>query len=242
MMRFDHLMHWVPDLDAALARCAGLGFPPERGGRIGEHLHNAVWWGRELEYVELISVVDLEAWRGGPRGPLAASRGATMAAGGGALQFAFEVDDLDAVVAAVRSRGIAIRDPAAGSIVFPGGNTAGWQAAWVDEGPGWRPFFIRYAVPRAERLARRRAQQPPLMDWAFCSVVLETPDPASSAAWLARLLGLELAPVDGVPALDAFGCIVQFVSGPADRIAEIVLDGSEGPLGDVFGVRYQRLR
>ena len=42
-MRFDHLMHWVPDLEAGIARCTELGFPPKRLGRIGEHLHNGGW-------------------------------------------------------------------------------------------------------------------------------------------------------------------------------------------------------
>src|SRR5215471_14372348 len=110
-----------------------------------------VWLGRELEYVELISVVDLEAWQHGPRGPFAASREAAMLAGGGALQFAFEVDDVAAVVADVRRRGVVMRDPAAGSIRYPSGNTA----AWVDEGPGWRPFFIRYPTQHSDRFAIR---------------------------------------------------------------------------------------
>jgi hypothetical protein len=32
-MRFDHLMHWVPDLEAGIARCTELGFAPQRLGR-----------------------------------------------------------------------------------------------------------------------------------------------------------------------------------------------------------------
>jgi hypothetical protein len=239
-MRFDHLMHWVPNLEHAIAVCTELGFPPQRGGQIGDHLRNAVWLGRELEYVELISVVDLEAWRHGRRGPLAASREAAMLAGGGALQFAFEVDDVAAVVADVRRRGVVIRDPTAGSIRYPSGNTAAWESALVDEGPGWRPFFIRYPTPRSDRLATRRLQQPPPADWSFRAIVLETPDPLAAAAWLARLLGVGSTLVDGAPRVDAFGCTVRFGFGPADRITSIVLDGTQGPLGELFGVRYER--
>ena|SRR5262245_37140392 len=101
-----------------------------------------------------------------------------MLAGGGALQFAFEVDDVAAVVADVRRRGVVMRDPAAGSIRYPSGNTA----AWVDEGPGWRPFFIRYPTQHSDRFAIRNP-----------------------------------------------------------RITQIMLDGTEGPVGDVFGVRYERM-
>jgi Glyoxalase-like domain len=193
-----------------------------------------------LEYVELISVVDLEAWRHGLRGSLAASREAAMLASGGALQFAFEVDDVVAVVADVRRRGVVIGDPAAGAIRYPNGNTAAWETAWVDEGPGWRPFFIRYPTPRSERLAMRRLQQQPLPDWSFRAIGLETPDPPVAAAWLARLLGVGSTLVDGAPQVDASGCAVRFASGPADRIIRIVLDGTQGPVGEVFGVRYER--
>jgi hypothetical protein len=33
---------------------------------------------------------------------------------------------------------------------------------------------------------------------------------------------------------------VRFEFGPTDRITRIVLDGTQGPIGDVFGVRYER--
>jgi hypothetical protein len=164
-----------------------------------------------------------------------------MLAGGGALQFAFEVDDVAAVVADVRRRGLVVRDPAAGSIRYPSGKTSAWETTWVDEGPGWRPFFIRYPAPRAERLAQRLLLQPPLLDWAFRTVVLETPDPLASANWLARLLGVRSTVVNGAPEVAAFGCAVRFVSGAADRVTRIVLDGTEGPVGNVFGVRYERV-
>jgi len=164
-----------------------------------------------------------------------------MLAGGGALQFAFEVDDVAAVVADVRRRNVVMRDPAAGSIRYPSGNTAAWETASVHEGPGWRPFFIRYPTQHGDRLATRRLQQPQLPDWSFRAVVLETPDPPASAAWLARLLDVGSTLVDGAPQVAAFGCAVRFTPGPADRITQIVLDGTQGPVGDVFGVRYERM-
>ena len=243
-MRFDHLMHWVPDLDEAARVCAAMGFPPKPGGRIGEHLRNATWGGRDGTFVELISVVDLETWRrrSGPRGPLAPSREAAMRDGGGALQFAFEVDDLAATVAAVRGRGVRIGDPQIGSWQSAtDGSTATWQAAWVDEGPGWRPFFIQYPPERAERRARQRAEGLSLPDWSFRRLDLETPDPDGSAAWLARVLGVTVGRAEGLPELPAHGCGVRLVPGPRDRVVRIVLEGSEGPVGHLFGVEYHRV-
>ena len=44
--------------------------------------------------------------------------------------------------------------------------------------------------------------------------------------------------VNGAPEVAAFGCAVRFVSGSADRVTRIVLDGTEGPVGNVFGVLF----
>jgi catechol 2,3-dioxygenase-like lactoylglutathione lyase family enzyme len=233
-MRFDHLMHWVPNLDVAVAECTARGFPPRIWGRIGESaLHNAGWNARDGNYLELISVYDWEAWRNRKRGSGASAREAALAAGG-ALQFAFEVNDMPSTVAAVRDRGIEITDPSVGTIEQPGGAIGRRENAWVIEGPGWRPFNIKYPRPRAERLANRTA----VPDWAFHSLDLSTPDPGASAAWLRRVLGIPAASNHDV---DAFGCTIHFVPGEVDRITRIVLDGTEGPIGDVFGVRYERL-
>jgi hypothetical protein len=105
----------------------------------------------------------------------------------------------------------------------------------------WRPFFIRYPALHDDRLASRRLQQPPPPDWSFRAIVLETPDPPTAAAWRARPLGVRTTHVDRAPQVAAFGCAVRFTSGPADRIIRIVLNGTQGPVGDVFGVRYERV-
>ena len=108
-------------------------------------MHNAFWRGRDLTAIELMSVYDWDAWRSRPRGSGAAAREAALATGG-ALQLAFEVDDLAVVVASVRSRGIAISEPREARSDGADGTVYSWHAAWVTEGPGWRPFFIQYAA------------------------------------------------------------------------------------------------
>ena len=174
-MRFDHLMHWVPDLEAAIARCTELGFPPQRGGRIGDHLHNGVWVGREMEYVELISVVDLEAWRHGSARPARRLPRGRMLAGGGALQFAFEVDDLAAVVADVRRRGVVCATPrqarsATRAATRPRGRPLGSTRGLAG---GRSSSDTRRRAATASHI--RQLQQPPPSDWSFRAVVLETP-------------------------------------------------------------------
>ena len=164
-----------------------------------------------------------------------------MAAGGGALAFAFEVDDLSSTVAEARQRGVAVRDPEVGTARRASdGATVSWQAAWLDEGPGWRPFFIQYPRPHGERLARRSAQSDPATDWTFGAIVVETPEPEPAATWLARVLGATAAHADGTPTVAVLGCTVRFVVGPRDRVTQIELNGPGGPIGDVLGVTYGR--
>ena len=75
MDTFDHLLHWVPDLDEAIARFTAHGFVISPGGRHPGGTRNASWASRHTgAYVELLTV---EAWRerracaraggGGPR-------------------------------------------------------------------------------------------------------------------------------------------------------------------------------
>ena len=77
-MCFDHLRHWLPDLEAAIAHCTELGFPPQRLGRIGEHLHNGGWWGREPYH--LAASHDTEAQHYSTTLSIAAERAWTAAA------------------------------------------------------------------------------------------------------------------------------------------------------------------
>jgi hypothetical protein len=57
-MQFDHLMHWVPDLDAATRAYQGLGFTIQPGGEHpGVGTRNAAWR-IDARYVELITVHD----------------------------------------------------------------------------------------------------------------------------------------------------------------------------------------
>lgn len=251
-MQFDHLMHWVPSLEAAIAQAAAVGMRFEPAGQLGNGMHNAIWRARDLSCVELISVCDRAAWDKRPRRPGGSARDAAMMAGGGALQFAFEVDDLAPVVADVRSRGIEVSDPIVGAIDQPNGVTHTWQAAWVNEGPGWRPFFIQYAAPRDERLIRASPHGRQLADWTFRRLDLETPDPDAASEWLARVLGVEPGRLEGstdrltgltdsiTPEVPAFGCRVRFLPGPSDRIIRIVLDGPDAPDAELAGVHYQR--
>jgi catechol 2,3-dioxygenase-like lactoylglutathione lyase family enzyme len=239
-MQFDHLLHLVPDLDAAVRAYRGLGFTIQPGGEHpGLGTRNAAWR-IDTRYIEPITVHDEEVARAG-MGPAWPAVEAILRAGGGGLAFAVLVSDIAAAVTELRSRGVNVTDPRVGSLQRTDGSTKTWELAFLPEGPPWRPFLINYGVPEEEWRAHFRGQGFPIDPWSLDHLVVEAPDPAASADWLARLMGLPVVQVgSGAVGVPLPGCTIRFARGSADRITQVVLTGADAPVGQVAGLYYRR--
>jgi len=238
VVQFDHLVHWVPDLDAAVRDYQALGFTVQRAGQ-HPHLgtHNA-GWRLDTRYIELIAVRD-EAVARASFGEHWPALDATLRAGGGVGGFGVLVADLTATVANLRSRGVPVGDPQAGSIQRTDGSTSVWHGASLQEGPRWAPFFINYGLPIDEWAARFAEQGFPKDPWALHGVTVEVPDPSASASWLADVFGLEVLRIGQDAAqVPLPGCAITFATGAADRITAVVLSGLGAPNGSVAGLCY----
>ena len=239
-MHFDHLVHLVPDLDAAIQAYQGLGFTIQPGGEHpGLGTRNAAWR-IDARYIELITVHDAGLARAA-FGPAWPAIEATLRAGGGGLAFAVLVSDVAATVTELRSRGVSYTDAQAGSLQRSDGSTVTWELAFLPEGPPWAPFLINYGVPPEEWSARFREQGFPIDPWSLDHLVVETSDPAASAGWLAGVLGLPVVHVGrGAVGVPLPGCTIGFARGSADRITRVVLAGADAPVGQVAGLDYRR--
>lgn len=237
-MQFDHLVHWVPDLDMAVRDYQALGFTVQRGGQHPQFgTHNAAWR-LDTRYVELIAVRDEAVARAG-LGPDWPQIDATLRAGGGAQAFGVLVADVTATVADLRSRGIPVGDAQAGSVQRTDGSTGVWRSASLPDRPGWEPFFINYGLPVDQWTARFKEQGFPKDPWALHGVIVEVPDPATSASWLGDVFGLDVARIGQDAAqVPLPGCAITFARGPADRITAVVLSGPGAPEGSVAGLRF----
>jgi Glyoxalase-like domain len=103
VVQFDHLVHWVPDLDAAVRDYQALRFAVQPGGEHPQFgTHNAAWR-VDTRYIELIAIRDEAVARAGQDWP---EIDATLRAGGGVLGFGVLVADPTATVANLRSRGV----------------------------------------------------------------------------------------------------------------------------------------
>jgi catechol 2,3-dioxygenase-like lactoylglutathione lyase family enzyme len=227
----------VPDLDAALRDYQALGLTAER---VGEHpqlgTHNAIWR-LDTRYIELIAVRDEATARAG-LGPDWPEIDATLRAGGGVVGLGVLVADTAATVVDLRSRGIQVSDPQAGSIQQSDGATATWHSATLQDGPRWAPFFINYGLPIERWTARFREQGFPKDPWALRGVTVEVSDPSASAIWLAGVFGLDVVRIGRDAQVRLPGCAINFASGPAERITSVVLTGPGAPNGSVAGLRY----
>ena len=151
MLRLDHVVFAVPDLDEAAVRFReAFGLDSTEGGR-----HER--WGTANrivpvgdQYVELVAAVEetAAARTGFGRGVLQLASG-----GGGWFTIAAVAEDLDAVAARL---GLEI---GSGSRTRPDGEILRWRSAGLDDPrrEPWMPFFLAWDVPEELHPARARA-------------------------------------------------------------------------------------
>jgi catechol 2,3-dioxygenase-like lactoylglutathione lyase family enzyme len=150
--RIDHLMFAVPDLDQGIAQYRRLGFNMHKGGEHpGKGTHNAIALNNE-DYIELIAVRDANEYaKSGAPGTWNTGLTDFIAAGGGIRFIAIQSDDLDADVAAMRTRGVDVNDPQPGARRTPTGLELKWKSATLGAANALPIFFIQHLTPMSER-------------------------------------------------------------------------------------------
>ena len=151
MLRLDHVVYAVRDLDEAAVRFRGeYGLDSTEGGR-----HER--WGTANrivplgdQYLELVAAVDEPVAAETAFGKGVLERAAR---GGGWFTMAAVADDLDAVASRL---GIEVDS---GSRTRPDGQTVRWRMAGLDDQrrEPWMPFFLTWDVPDELHPGRARA-------------------------------------------------------------------------------------
>ncbi|MFP5023262.1 VOC family protein [Pseudonocardia phyllosphaerae] len=226
---FDHLVHWVGDVDEAMASYDALGLPT-RAALTMPGFRNAAWGVDDERYVELASVDDWEAVKTSRYADgLEVLKPAIDALDGpGLLTFAVDVPDARATAARLRRAGRDVDEIA----VWFEEKGAGFVEAFVRDAPAYFPFFISYDPPRAE-IARMRAEYRAAEGITFegrpdlVALLARTPDPDTDARLLADLLGcLVVGTTVALP-----GAEVRFEEGNPAGLYGISVRGLERPTG-----------
>lgn len=189
---FDHLIHWVDDLEGTSASYAAAGLEISPAIEL-VGFRNAVWGVDDERYVELAIVDDWdEVMASEYSASLRVLRPAVDALPGpGLLTFAVDVPDARAEAERLRAAG---HDVEVADIWLEDRN-AGFVEVFVRDLPSYVPFLITYSPPRAEiaqmraafraeRGIERPADRPDL-----AALLLASPDPEGDAQRLADLTG-----------------------------------------------------
>ncbi|MEV4434480.1 VOC family protein [Streptomyces sp. NPDC049585] len=238
--QFDHLLHCVPDVEGAVAAYTRAGLPahanpPHRGFRNGA-------WRPDARYVEILTVEDRAAFEASPYGeamvPWMPRIDALLAAGGGALNFAVHVADVTATTERLRRQGYAVD---LHTFTSQGAPVSFAEAVLTGpDTPPWAPFFITYTPDRETLFRTYRAATTRRGPHDLAGFVIETPDPAAAAAWLARLTGLRAGGDATAPVVPLPGAHVHFAEGPADAVTALLLtDGGTPGAQEIAGLRLE---
>jgi hypothetical protein len=192
MLRIDHIVYAVSDLDAAARRFReAFGLDSVAGGR-----HER--WGTANrivplgdQYLELVAAVDRDVASAGGFGRTVMDR---ADAGGGWITLAAATDDLDGVA---HRLGLEV---SSGSRTRPDGEVVRWRMAGLDDSrrEPWMPFFLAWDV--ADELHPGRARAGHGVRAERIAWVEVAGDAARLRAWLGdqeRAIRL----VDGEPAI-----------------------------------------
>ena len=223
--RIDHVTLGVADLGQATARFRRLGFNVQAGGvHEGRGTHNALAWNQE-DYIELLAIRDAEEYRAASRS--GAGFGKFIAAGGGIHSIVLASDDLDADVAAMRGRGIAVSDALPGSRTATDGQTLRWKLASLDAAHALPLKFIQHLTPLAERRPSVEAHPNAVFTLERAYIVVE--DAEAGAALCARILCMAQPPLQkGLVIMSdmaifqlgstGLGIVTPYADGPAQKM------------------------
>ncbi len=236
IQRFDHLVHAVRDLPAAMAMYRRRGFDVRPGGRHpGRGTHNAIIrFG--LDYLELISIHDRSELE-------AAGRAQGLAAfldrhAEGLAAFALATRDIDGLARRFRATGLEAVGPFAMDRLRPDGRRLSWRLL-IPGGEAYRrpwPFFIQWDLPDAERLQWEGPASHPNGARALEEVMVAVHD-LGAGVDLYQRLGLSLAGRTPLPALGATSArfdvsgvrILLLAPGGPGAVADSLQDRGEGP-------------
>ncbi|QOC94548.1 VOC family protein [Micromonospora craniellae] len=220
---FDHLIHWVGDLDATMASYDAIGLPTQVALTM-PGFRNAAWGVDDERYVELATVDDWDAVATSKyAGSLKLLRSGIDALDGpGLLTFAVDVPDARAIAARLREAGREVDEI---EVRFEE-HDAGFVEVFVRDAPTYFPFFITYDPLRAE-IARMRAAHRAAEGITFegrpdlIALLIRTHDPDAEARLLADLVGCPA--VGSTVALP--GAEVRFEEGTPTGLYGIVVRG-----------------
>lgn len=228
--RIDHIVILVQRLDDAIETYRRLGFQVVPGGEHPGGTHNALVTFQDGSYLELIAFQQ-------PDRPHDHRWYRFLQSGGGLVDFALGVDDVEAHVSQARAAGLEYRGPVPGARRRPDGQEIAWRLGVPsDDCTGEMPFLIDDVTDRSLRVPD--AGQHPLGVVGIRAVIVAVRDLGEAATRYGHLFGVIPPPAETDERLEAqtvaFAVGTQQVvlaspAGPASPIADRIQQRGDGP-------------
>ncbi|HEU4793126.1 MAG TPA: VOC family protein [Nitrolancea sp.] len=216
----DHIVILVRDLQNATRIYQDLGFQVTYGGEHPGISHNALIPLQDGTYLELFAFLRPEGISGHRWSPL-------LESGGGLIDFALQVNDIDDTVDRIRARGLPY-EWIDGSRRRPDGEMLAWRTAELVHGVvGEMPFLIEDVTPRSKRVPAGDVARHPLGVTGVQGIVIAVEDLGEVAEAYAKLLGA-LPPRIEID--EALGAETMSYSVGAQRLILARASGPESPI------------
>ena len=207
MIRLDHLVILVLDLEGAVGGYERLGFRVTPGGEHADGLtRNALVPFRDGTYFELVSFLDRDDGRDNVWG------WRRFLPREGLIDYCAASEDLEPDAGKLKELGFGVEGPDDGGRRLPNGEEIRWRSARIRQEGRLMPFLIEDVTPRETRVPGGPAARHPNGATCIRRLEVSAPDPDEASGNLAALTGT--SPANLALGGCALGVVEGAVAGP----------------------------
>ncbi|MEK4514091.1 VOC family protein [Paenibacillus sp. FSL H8-0122] len=233
VLKWDHLVHYVNDLDQPVQLFAEHGLTAFRGGSHKDWgTYNALsYFG--LTYLEFLGIENLELARATKHNVVVRDAVTLLPEHEVLSRVVLRTDDIEAVEATLRQAGLLLSPVIDGRRLDDQGRLIEWRMMTIDgdfQGLVY-PFIIQWSQSDEERLDSLNAaginQPHPAGKMDMAGAVFRVSDPAAAASHWSELFGIPVSgPADGFDGSYSLKAgdqqMFEFVTGEENRLSRIV--------------------
>jgi hypothetical protein len=229
VLKWDHLVHYVNDLDQPVERFREHGLVAFRGGshKNWGTYNSLSYFG--LTYIEFLGIENLELAEATEHNVVVRDAVNLLPEHEVLSRVVLRTDDIDAVEASLKAAGLALSPIIDGKRLDNAGRLIEWRMMTID-GDFHRlvyPFIIQWNGTDEERLDRLTSsgviQPHPAGNAGIVSAVFRVTDPAAAAAHWGELFGLPVSEAAGGSfSLKLGGKTFVFVQGDENQFKQVV--------------------
>lgn len=232
-IKWDHTVHYVNDLDQAIQTFQQAGLVAAFGGKHTDWgTYNALSY-FDLSYLEFLGVEDPGlASQADPQHVVVKDAVKHLPQEEILSRVALRTDDIEALAVQLKERGAKLSEIFDGKRHDAEGNLIEWRMLSIlgdiDGLP--YPFVIQWGGTedqRRKQLTQAKViQQHPAGELAIVRAVFEVADPEKVIQQWQQFLGFQQVEINGEEALQVGNQSFVFTTGPANRLQQIVFEGS----------------